>query len=999
LAAETELPPVLVERLEFGKYCLGREGPIENGAEHGQLGWTRGFPDELIRLCAPEHLGLAESDSSGDRERVLTIARPYGTVVRPVILKSGVAVVAYRLGIRPEAGSGSRPYRAARYLVAVTGRACPLSLYRALGKFEGFTRTDKETLEAGVLPECPSAGRANEEDKLFLEGAVICAISGVPVATETSEEEFFRLADILWHQLPPELKPLMSAGWNVTRSLTERLCLSSAANQSGVAVPFDAASRQWKKRPGERYDVTPGRTYVGVTLNSSAVPAERIVENLDSAVRNARPPDGAGALPLQPDFEDPATRDIFRSFGDSLYDEALVSLLDRWLMNGGVDWKSRLPKAIERIFLREARQEKVLDLLRQEFTDPAVLRRADRLTFECQGRCPSAFCGQQWRKFPRRCLIAAVWRGELGDALEAWAQLAGRAEDRELSESVRSKLKELFPRSLTGLHTSRHLAIFELRPPPHDYLDLVAAHAREAALAWAKGEDPDAALALISLLAGLSGLPKECTLLARGLRAMFLVQDPRDSSAWLHLVTDQDRMELAPQLERLWRREETAQHPKPERFITLLLWAEILGSEAFRLPGLRVAAGFDATVDGVRELLRKGLHVSPSVRERLTGAVWTCIRDLRCEILENWEDWQFAVGQWPADRVWILFGYAARPHTWPEQPTRPVPLSESLPPALLPDLLRAWLSAASAPTQTSAITLLCQSCKELKDGSDLPEVVRAIRGVLTGDWAGGIEADWEKIAEAIDILRFPGLSLPGPERQTKLWSSARHAWQLRLVMELFPERQFEPSAGQWALLVRERAWLRQHLEAVSGSEKTRELLAPALLDFFDPDAPEQNLPEWKQAYEGTVLWAAFGRPPKKNESLREALGAYGATRQQRSECCRSLLRRYRGVDYRYVWRRVLESFVAPILDELLDAKLKDSFLAAFERGGYVANKLAGGEIHLELDRRPEAEYLRYDDRRSAIMVPDWFALRLQEMKESHSSAAIVHTLREMTGRR
>jgi hypothetical protein len=53
------------ERLEFGKFCISQDGPIESNSDkipigYSQLGWSRKFPQELISNCHPTSLGISK---------------------------------------------------------------------------------------------------------------------------------------------------------------------------------------------------------------------------------------------------------------------------------------------------------------------------------------------------------------------------------------------------------------------------------------------------------------------------------------------------------------------------------------------------------------------------------------------------------------------------------------------------------------------------------------------------------------------------------------------------------------------------------------------------------------------------------------------------------------------------------------------------------------------------------------------------------------------------
>src|SRR5947209_15302536 len=95
---------IVIEVLEWGKYCATPNGAIVEGAEHEMLGATEHFPDLLIKLCQPEDIGISKGQLEEEAQRLFERV-PYGTALRPVLVEGKVLPVFYRVGVRSEGGN------------------------------------------------------------------------------------------------------------------------------------------------------------------------------------------------------------------------------------------------------------------------------------------------------------------------------------------------------------------------------------------------------------------------------------------------------------------------------------------------------------------------------------------------------------------------------------------------------------------------------------------------------------------------------------------------------------------------------------------------------------------------------------------------------------------------------------------------------------------------------------------------------------------------------
>src|SRR6266567_5903481 len=197
--------------LEWGKFCDRPSGRIcSREEEHGVLGASAGFPQELRSLCDPRYLGISKGQFEEEQERLFEHVK-YGTAFRPVVVQGGCFSVFYRVGVRAEDPDVplARNYTLARYLAVPPGLdISPMAIFRNLAPLAGITTQQASTLQEICL--APEAGRAASPEP-FLKPAIVYLFSGVPVHIRATEEDFFQLVDQLWQVFPHELRSLLSA--------------------------------------------------------------------------------------------------------------------------------------------------------------------------------------------------------------------------------------------------------------------------------------------------------------------------------------------------------------------------------------------------------------------------------------------------------------------------------------------------------------------------------------------------------------------------------------------------------------------------------------------------------------------------------------------------------------------------------------------------------------------------------------------------------------------
>lgn len=374
-----------IARLEYGKFCTSRNGPIEDMAGHRQLGHSAGFPEKLKQFCDPTIIGI----SSGVGEATTLDDCGYGTVLRPAALPSGeVWPVFCRVQTRPEDGEGGsgRRYTLARYLVAPNARVHPATLLKAMDsllsdqrkkRLPGLTRHDEVTplLTTNLRPE------VDDKTEAFLRRAVLYVLSGVPVCVteRVTEEEFFKWVSALWHTLPHKLRPYLSAGWNVESSLAGRLIVTAASQRAANCAVFSPSVKErtvknkygwtdpsvfvtWKQDQGlkKKQEIRKPFTESGSRLRAGYMYAHHVFstpvdempaidelllidssETEDKMKELTTPWPPSLRLKGLPDFLTSETVQAFRYPGVRAYDEYRFKHMKRWLDDNGAGTKPK----------------------------------------------------------------------------------------------------------------------------------------------------------------------------------------------------------------------------------------------------------------------------------------------------------------------------------------------------------------------------------------------------------------------------------------------------------------------------------------------------------------------------------------------------------------------------------------------------------------------------------------------------------------------------------
>lgn len=894
IEAPTITSAVRFERLEYGKYCSTPNGPILPGVEHRVLGASPGFPEALKSLCKPPVLGLGT-----------TIDRRWlaGTVLRPVHQDGRTLPVMYRIGQRLESGEDlaenarSRPYLLARYLVDMKVNGSPLAMFRAMQPLAGLTRDQIEQLE----PVSPAAQESFDLGSVpeFLRRATLYVVSGVAFQIDAAEEEFFQLVHRLWFVLPNSLRPLLSAGWNVTPPLLGSLSVSRNSISAPHSGPtYLASTREWRGQLASEQEATtllPGRIYCSHCFNWPELKDDELTAKLSEP---------ESPLPQFPDFSSVATKTFFRKQGMLQQEDSLAARWRGWLQGNG---SPELPLPVAPL-LEKFAQEKLLDLLSTQMGDCPRERRF-RLGWDCLELDPSCFDRAMGKGIlsPDLVWLRKLRNSECSSALDAFPSVPPGVE--ELPQKALERWYAHLDNSLVepgclAFHAQR------LGQSSHDcYGDWAARNSVCIALALIAGGDKDVQAPLVS------GLPEKVRTCVG--RVLSLQEPTAEDSECISSLTISESRAFAMLVQRQWLSPGFAQR------IVLLKWAKakVLPLEMISDPWFRLAADGALNPKQIQEMVPiMPSEVPAELKAALAMEALRLCGELREHIEEHPDIWQPLLSLWPDDYHSVLVDVPLLPASAPSHLGNASPYSNF---DYLQERLHYWFGGRSQASHwqsiraRSLLRLAASGAGATFDANAIGKQTCA--ACLCGCIYSGrlpesdVDPSEEQLALASAVLRV-AQPLGLDKEIQQLWSTAHKKWQLRLLMEASPQGELVASAQQLESLIGQRQWLRSHLVDPHVNPARKDTFGLAAVDFHSLSYAKKSA-QWKGDFCLTALWAAFQDIPVISRGeLKQALDFYaGSDLAEAARCCLLHLHAYK--DQRALVE-VLSAYLLPMLQTI-----------------------------------------------------------------------------------
>ena len=960
--AETQ---VTVEQLEFGKFCVSTDGPIESNSEnipieHSQLGWSKGFPEELIPVCYPTRMSVVLEDGE-----VLPRPDAAGTVLRLVVCGNSkkARTVLYSIKARAEAGEGrsGRRYTLARYLTAPDGRADPLTMLAAMNStpLAGITRATARSIAAITLDH--EDGRLDDTGEAFLREALIFILSGIAISIteEIPPEEFFTWVAAVHDRLPPALRPHLSAGWNVGSSYSGKLAITYTTHHATNTALFSRSSHTWSPPKyvttwnAQRQPVVnrffearlePGRMferYVSAENESDrSVAREQKLSQLVASLSLAD-------LPELPGWDDPVTVRIFRYPGLQARDQFALKALERWLTTAG---DSDVCLDIRKLSYQSNRL-RALELILETLSEPSSRSRADQaLWSSISGKIPAsiknALNEATGAGAKRARLMAAVAEGDVFNTLSA-LQAVAPDESEDLPDEVLRRLRELLDRSLsspTDAALSYHAEL--LTAASRAYREWAAQRALWLMSVLGPREEPtSAALAAISNIGDSDAIQAFYSFLTNEtltppVEDVFKQLPPEERSVFTDLFNHR------------WRQEDEDTAIRREN---LLAWFHMLRSNRGDHPLLRLVCGNELTEQDVFAIARDvelgyvPQSLWPQVAE-LSLQNWSL---LKRQIMSHDRRWAPLVRLWPGRYARVLGNNAGT-----SSPTAEIARTAQGLRLGFDDLQylldRWWFPTASFK---QVAPLLWDWAMQLPPRAGVTLTAFDLCRHFLEARLPDTELSDTEFESFVKLISYSGqVTLPRNSIQ-RMWLFASRSWQIKLLMTLFPQEDLVPTAAQLSVLLRQREWLQEHLRHPHVHFTRSNLFRIATEPFHGLSYRGSSY--WRDEFLEHPIWAAFHGVPVSGlrpRSLRLALRAYTNSDdgphtgeqpdeviEKQARLCLKFLEAYkRPEDQDQAVRVVLLQFLLRLLQYRFN---KEGVQATFAA--------AGSELELPGYRRPE----------------------------------------------
>jgi hypothetical protein len=915
---------IRLERLEYGKLCVDRFGAIEPNAEHGELGRTTNFSAEVAVHCDPAVIGAGGDEVEGP-------GKTHATVLRPVHFGTSTIAVMARVRSRPEDGEEgkARRYTIARYLISPALQIDPLRLFEAMDRdpLAALTRADADALSPVMLavdgPEGP------EEMDGFIRDAVIYAMSGsaITITERIPERQFFTYVSAIWRRLPPSLRSIVSAGWNVSPSLSGVLLLTNTGQVAPNSAAWTPSSRTWsppqqielaqqgkpkKTRPFSDARLASGRMYAFHFLgDAGSESVSRLMAHVPSEVE----------LPELPDLRDAATVRMLRWPGLRMLDERRYARLHQWLRDG-VPVHDLEQEAAAGAFIYDELQTSMLTALFEAFASPDVSRRrAESYLMAMAPRLENRWLHDPILRATRRgaararVILRLMISSPAAETLADYASAAADGEVDDLPQEAASRLEAVLSSHLSqvdALTAELHARILTAPIIPVEYRQWAVREAARLELALARWTPPRARDA-IRTVAARSG-SAEIAALARW--ALEELPGESDVTA-IQQLGESQRGELAAAMAARWMYSTTNVAARRE---TILSWVAAERPAPLSDPLLRLALAAELTVDDMPAIAAEveNERWPPSLEQALAELALRRWPSLSASIRSHGARWSRIIDWWPDDVRLLLLGIDTPGHP-------PTPAIDDAADALdlttdeVSAILDRWIQrprSAAAPDRYAVRIWRMASNARATLVNEL-RAVEMIQALAARQMPRGTPADGEQVTRTLRLARASGNDVALQDAVGVLWPLALTAWQIELVLRLFPQAELQPTTGQLETLFRNRQILLTHLAEQGLHPRRAAVFRVALLEFHAASYEMDGGGDWRAEYASSFLWGAFrGVPLAEQGSLRAALAAYAPGVRERIRAGQAYLdASMRGEDADDVRYRLLRDCILPLLTE------------------------------------------------------------------------------------
>lgn len=926
---------VVLHRLEFGKFCEAPNGPVEKEggiAEHRVLGKSQDFPQSLSGYCNPSSIRVVNSEGESTPPSC-----SHATLLVPCITGDETQQIFCRIRQRAEDAEGGveRKYNIARYLVPGDSHVTPLLLFESMETIplQGLSRPQVEHLSPlrGVAREFVP----NKVVHAFAKEALMYVVSGIPIsfADVASEREFFECVTAVWLLLPPNLRPLLSAGWGVGGSVLGRMTIAYADARDPTVAVFSAADQSWKQPAKVRVtgsngtpalvDYYPERRSLGEDFWELFYSADGESGNqvVTFETTQAQQLDWITELPVMKlegvvDWNNHLTR-AFRTPGLKAHDLRLLDRLRRWLHGESIDAPVKLNA--DQFTYQKTRTEAFVEIL-EAVGNPSDRERGEIALWETLAEVPSPTLSNLLSENERpgsfiARLINAIRREDEYTTLEYLLDTSRVDQVNNLIPPVEAGLRIVLDRSVqTGGAEilSLHSNLLTLEEMPGTYrtwviehrLDLLnlSAHAighihEDVAARLFELSRDDAIPALLNLDKNLPPSEKDTVTVKR------LSASDRENFIWfLDRRWMQVDGEVAARRENLYPWLRILQPANSGK----VLWALAL-DEPVNLNAQCAEIAYEV----------KHHRVPVSLHERVAVTALELWPRFSPHVRSEQEAWQEIISLFPDQLEKLLFcrivslpkRKVSREIKEAAQKCRPDPPEVN-------QLIEFWMKFERFANFGNVLWEWAISDSATSGVSGLISRITRFQ-----DLQMETEPSLTDINEVVELARAARQEQFFIENENRLWKPTLLGWRALLMLRLMPKADITPTVEQLNSLIPCRNLLDNHLkERVSAARRERFRLAT--MNFHQLEfEKDQHL--WRDEYAKCNLWAAFRRVPLRKQtrdSLRTALRSFtdglddSRLIDAHARMCMEYLNSYTtSADYESALRKVLMEGLVPLL--------------------------------------------------------------------------------------
>ncbi|MCP4661612.1 MAG: hypothetical protein GY856_39935 [bacterium] len=898
------------------------------------------------------------------------------------------------------------------------------------------------------------------------------------ISHHVAEQRFFHWVDLLWLQLPSPLKEQISAGWGTGSYLSGSLSITYAHQPAANCAVFNPRTGEWRNPETVENEIgtevktlnfDAGRLATGKSFAYFAYPpvddegfptltrmgvSSNARSFLDACIDLAVQP--ASAKLRMPHMRQRRTYQICRLPGLCARDHILLDRLKVWLEYGGesldTDYlfteyrgftlaktKRDAVNLIQRFFCpppdQQQRADQALWSLIRESPDPDVLedlsqgkKQGSRRALLFKALVPVANIIRSGPSRPRPIAV-----DDFKNLMTAAKEAARHDEVNDLPSDVKRHLHNQLDWSLEDAQKFWcHRILIEqdalnVSQIPDWYKDWICKDQPEFFMALSNHFRPGEETELEMLVQKVRELTPAEQMEHNGFLSRWIILQPPLPSDRMILDRLPAQAKLVECTTNRWSRR---QYREPGSSEPLLEWFRFLrpGPADVSDPLIRLALNYQLNPEQIGKLKQTvaAAELPKSLAVPAAALALSHYLSFRDEIKRN-PGWGALCRYWPPD-VRSLLLEAAEGVSRAEVPIsiRQAAQKLTLPLELLEDVI-ARCNRKNAANKARGVPYFWQLC-ERADPTVSSEQAAPVAYCCwymhkMQQWPFVDSPPMSRIGELNEdqyqqlrgIFSLPPMKEVLNKRFEYLWGTTNRGWQLRTLLELFPENSPHANLDQVELMISQREWLRRRLRKPPKGKVNQRALQEFQLASFGfhhlnfEIAARKDL--WRDELTNYALWAAFRNvPPALQGDLDIALSYYGKNITEMLLLCRIYLRKCPRKNRVSCLEKALSDFLLPLLAErgfsgnltqflLVEVKLSDAKEISRKDYGHQVGTLFGGIAIKKASSGSEAAPIQARADEGLIVVRDPFVPIWCEILACDEKAAVADCIKRFFAER